>query len=94
MSTTVALGFARIAHQQPHLFQVNPDVPASQALEQASLLLAAAHEMAQEVVQLDVGDDAWGMACLIEMAKAVVDSVSAGAIKAAVDHDVSGEIER
>jgi hypothetical protein len=78
MSATVALGFARIAEQHPHLFQVNPDVPAGQALEQASLLLAAAHAMAEEVAQLDVGSDVWGMACLIDMARAVVDSVAAG----------------
>jgi hypothetical protein len=78
MNATVALGFARIADRQPHLFQVNPDVPASQALEQASLMLVAAHAMAEEVAQLDVGNDVWGMACLIEMAKAVVDSCSAG----------------
>lgn len=77
---TVALGFARIAEHQPHLFQVNPDVPASQALEQASLMLAAAQAMAEEVAQLDIGNDVWGMACLIEMAKGVVDSVSGGLV--------------
>ncbi|WP_322997185.1 DUF3077 domain-containing protein [Castellaniella sp.] len=78
MSTTVAMGFARIAEQHPHLFQVNPNVPTEQALEQVSLMLAAAHEMAEEVAQLNIGNGAWGMACLIGMARAVVDSVAAG----------------
>lgn len=78
MNTTTAMGFARIATQHPHLFQVNPDVPIVYALEQASLVLAAVHEMAEEVAQLDLGNDVWGMACLIEMAKAIVDSCSAG----------------
>lgn len=77
-SRTIAFPFSRIAHDHPHLFQVNPGVDASMALEQASLLLAAAHAMAEEVAQLDIGNDAWGMACLIEMAKSVVDSVSGG----------------
>jgi formaldehyde-activating enzyme involved in methanogenesis len=81
MSATVATGFASIANHQPHLFQVNPNIPAGEALEQASLLLAAAYDMAHEVAQLDVGNDVWGMACLIEMAKAVVDSVSGGLIR-------------
>ena len=75
---TVAFPFSRITEDRMHLFQVNPNVPADEALEQASLLLAAAYDMAQEVAQLDVGNDAWGMACLIEMAKSVVDSVSGG----------------
>ncbi|MCK9511215.1 MAG: DUF3077 domain-containing protein [Pigmentiphaga sp.] len=75
---TTAHGFARLAESQPHLFQVNPNVPASQALAQASLLLTAAHEIAEEVAQLDVGSNAWGAACLIEMARAVVDSVAGG----------------
>ena len=77
-SRTIAFPFSRIAQDHPHLFQVNPGVDASLALEQASLMLAAAHAMAEEVAQLDVGNDAWGMACLIEMAKSVVDSVSGG----------------
>ena len=77
-SQTVAFPFSRIAHDHPHLFQVNPGVDAGLALEQASLFLAAALAMAEEVAQLDVGNDAWGMACLIEMAKSVVDSVSGG----------------
>ncbi len=65
-SRTVVLPFSRIAENHPHLFQVNPGVDASLALEQASLLLAAAYDMAQEVDELDIGNDAWGMACLIE----------------------------
>ena len=80
---TTAHGFARLAESQPHLFQVNPNVPASQALTQASLLLAAAHEIAEEIAQANVGSNAWGMACLIEMAQAVVDSVSDGVRQAA-----------
>lgn len=44
-------------------------------------MLAAAQAMAEEVAQLDVGNDVWGMACLIEMAKGVVDSVSGGLVR-------------
>ncbi len=78
-ASTVAVPFCRIAPEHPHLFQVNPGVDASQALEQASLFLAAAHEMAEEIAELEeVGNAGFGMVCLIEMAKAVVDSVSAG----------------
>jgi hypothetical protein len=61
-----------------HLFSVNPDVDAREALEQASLILAAVRCMAKEYISLDLGDDAWGMVSLIDMAKAVVDSVSFG----------------
>jgi len=75
-SRTVALPFYRIAPDHPHLFQVNPDVEASLALEQASLFLAAAHEMAKEIAELEeVGDSGWGVASLIKMATAVVDSI-------------------
>lgn len=75
---TVAIPFQRIADHQPHMFTVAPDVDAGLALEHASLILAAAHRMAEAVAQLDIGDDAWGMACLIDMAKAIVDSVQSG----------------
>lgn len=83
-SRTVALPFSRIAHDHPHLFQVNPGVDASLALEQASLLLAAAHDMASDAAQDQEGDELWGMACLIEMAKSVVDSVSGGLVRGEV----------
>jgi hypothetical protein len=75
---TVAYPFPRNAEHKPSLFQVNPGVSANEALEHASLILAAVHDMAMEVVQLDLGNDTWGMVCLIDMAKAVVDSVSCG----------------
>jgi hypothetical protein len=76
---TTAQGFARITNDKSsYLFRVNPDVPAGEALEQASLLLAAARDMAQEYIPLDLGNDAWGLVFLIETAKAVVDSVNAG----------------
>lgn len=77
-SCTVALPFSRIAQDHPHLFQVNPGVDASLALEHASLFLSAAYDMASDAAQDREGDDLWGMACLIEMAKSVVDSVSGG----------------
>jgi hypothetical protein len=79
MSTTVIHGFARVAGQRPHLFQVNPGVPAGEALGQASLMLAAAQDMAEGYIELDLSNDAWGLAYLIQMAKAVVDSVAVGA---------------
>ena len=79
-SCTVALPFSRIAQDHPHLFQVNPGVDASLALEQASLFLSAAYDMASDAAQDREGDDLWGMACLIEMAKSVVDSVSGGLV--------------
>jgi len=77
---TVATPFARLTPDHPHhLFQVNPGVDASQALEEASLMLSAAYDMAGEIAQLeDFSDAVWGMVTLIQMAKAVVDSVSAG----------------
>ena len=44
-SRTVALPFVRLVQDHPHLFQVNPGVDASLALEHASLFLAAAYDM-------------------------------------------------
>ena len=79
-SRTVALPFTRLIQDHPHLFQVNPGVDASLALEHASLFLAAAYDMASDAAQDVPGDTLWGMACLIEMAKSVVDSVSGGLV--------------
>ena len=80
-SRTVAIPFVRLVENHPHLFQVNPGVDASLALEHASLFLAAAYDMASDAAQDVPGDTLWGMACLIEMAKSVVDSVSGGLIR-------------
>ena len=80
-SRTVAFPFSRIAEDHPHLFQVNPGVDASIALEHASLFLAAAYDMASDAAQDVPGDTLWGMACLIEMAKSVIDSVSGGLVR-------------
>lgn len=80
-SRTVALSFVRLVENHPHLFQVNPGVDASLALEHASLFLAAAYDMAPDAAQDVPGDTLWGMACLIEMAKSVVDSVSGGLVR-------------
>ena len=80
-SRTVALPFVRLVENHPHLFQVNPGVDASLALEHASLFLAAAYDMASDAAQDVPGDTLWGMACLIEMAKSVVDSVSGGLLR-------------
>ena len=80
-SRTVALPFVRLVENHPHLFQVNPGVDSSLALEHASLFLAAAYDMASDAAQDVPGDTLWGMACLIEMAKSVVDSVSGGLIR-------------
>lgn len=80
-SRTVALPFVRLVENHPHLFQVNPGVDASLALEHASLFLAAAYDMASDAAQDVPGDTLWGMACLIEMAKSVIDSVSGGLIR-------------
>ena len=82
-SRTVALPFSRIAENHPHLFRVNPGVDASLALEHVSLLLAAAYDMASDAAQDQEGDELWGMAYLIEMAKSVVDSVSGGLVRGA-----------
>ena len=78
---TVALPFVRLVQDHPHLFQVNPGVDASLALEHASLFLAAAYDMASDAAQDVPGDTLWGMACLIEMAKSVIDSVSGGLVR-------------
>ena len=80
-SRTVALPFVRLVQDHPHLFQVNPGVDASLALEHASLFLAAAYDMASDAAQDVPGDTLWGMACLIEMAKSVIDSVSGGLVR-------------
>ena len=80
-SRTVALPFVRLVENHPHLFQVNPGVDASLALEHASLFLAAAYDMASDAAQDVPGDTLWGMACLIEMAKSVIDSVSGGLVR-------------
>lgn len=80
-SRTVALPFTRLLQDHPHLFQVNPGVDASLALEHASLFLAAAYDMASDAAQDAPGDTLWGMACLIEMAKSVIDSVSGGLVR-------------
>ena len=80
-SRTVALPFVRLVENHPHLFQVNPGVDASLALEHVSLFLAAAYDMASDAAQDVPGDTLWGMACLIEMAKSVVDSVSGGLLR-------------
>ncbi len=80
-SRTVALPFTRLIQDHPHLFQVNPGVDASLALEYASLFLAAAYEYG---VRRRAGRSRRylvGMACLIELAKSVVDSVSGGLIR-------------
>ncbi len=61
----------------PKLFQVNADVPAVEALEAASLYLASALDMASDAVEEGMGDGAFAVSYLIELAKAVVDSVSA-----------------
>ena len=75
------VALAAFVENHPHLFQVNPGVDASLALEHASLFLAAAYDMASDAAQDEPGDTLWGMACLIEMAKSVVDSVSGGLIR-------------
>ena len=80
-SRTVALPFTRLLQDDPHLFQVNPGVDASLALEHASLFLAAAYDMASDAAQDVPGETLWGMACLIEMAKSVIDSVSGGLVR-------------
>ena len=80
-SRTVALPFVRLVENHPHLFQVNPGVDASLALEHASLFLAAAYDMASDAAQDVPGETLWGMACLIEMAKSVIDSVSGGLVR-------------
>jgi hypothetical protein len=73
---TTALPFTTIACS-PKLFQVNGDVPAIEALEAASLYLASALDMASDAVDENMGDGAFAVSYLIELAKAVVDSVSA-----------------
>lgn len=76
---TVALQSAYLAS-----FDVRPGVPSSEALEQASLYLASAYDMASSIAQTADGDGAWAVVYLIEMAKAVVDSVTAGLIRGEV----------
>jgi formaldehyde-activating enzyme involved in methanogenesis len=78
---TTAVNFARTGDHPP-LLRINPGIPACEALEEASLFLAAAYDMAKGTVMLkDAGNDVWGMAYLIETAKAVVDSVVTGIIQ-------------
>ncbi len=60
------------------LFSVRADVPLPDALEQASCLLAVARDATYQVAE-SLGSAAYGPAYLIEMAKAVVDSL--GAVK-------------
>lgn len=75
--STVTLKFPSISCS-PNLFQVNGGVPAVEALEAASLYLASALDMSSDSVQEGQGDGAYAVSYLIELAKAVVDSVSAG----------------
>jgi hypothetical protein len=79
-ATTTANGFVPLSIKDCSscLFQVSPDIPAEDALDRASLLLAAAKDMAQEYINLDLGNDTWGLVFLIDTAKAVVDSVNDG----------------
>lgn len=58
------------------LFSVRADVPLPDALEQASCLLAVARDVTYQVAE-GLGSAAYGPAYLIEMAKAVVDSLNA-----------------
>lgn len=73
---TTAYPFSSLACS-PKLFQVNADVPAIEALEAASLYLASALDMSSDAVDEDMGNGAYAVSYLIELAKAVIDSVSA-----------------
>lgn len=69
---TRALPFFRYGRPQDMLFAVREGVPVTDALECASFLLAAAHDIGAEVAQSEEGGRVWGVCHLIAMAKATV----------------------
>jgi len=75
---TTRHGFSSFTHNNK-LFQVCGGIPAIEALEIASLYLASAHDLAVNGTLEECGDGANAVSYLIEFAKAIVDSVSAGA---------------
>lgn len=60
------------------LFQVNGGISASEALQSASLYLAAAQDLSASSVDENDGDGSYAVSYLLELAKALVDSVQAG----------------
>jgi hypothetical protein len=75
---TVAYPFFRSSERKPYLFQVNPGVDAREALDQASSMLYAAYDLAFGVAMESSSESSWSIVRLIEMANAVVESVSEG----------------
>jgi hypothetical protein len=59
------------------LLQVNAGLPAEDALNTASCYLAAAFDLASDINEND-SDGAWATAYLIELAKALIDSIYIG----------------
>jgi hypothetical protein len=60
------------------LFQVCPGIPAEEALNAASIYLAAAYDLANSSVDLDSDDKDNAVPYLIRMAKSVIDALIAG----------------
>lgn len=81
LTKTAAFSFFPVTPDHAGLFSVNPDVPIEDALNHVSCFLAAAHAMASEVATEYADDSGWALACMIETAKAVVDSLTVGMIR-------------
>lgn len=56
------------------LFSVRADIPATDALEQASCFLSAARSAVYEAAEGSARESMYGAAYLVDMAKAIVDS--------------------
>ena len=67
--------FYRCTPEHACLFSVNQGIPAAAALEQASVFLDAALGVARDCAVEEIQDRYWTMVYLMDMAKAVVNSV-------------------
>lgn len=60
---------------QSLLFSVNPDLPMDDALNHASCILAAALATSRATAEELEKEELWGIVYLLEMSKAIVDSL-------------------
>lgn len=72
--TTKTRPFHRLSPDAGYLFDVRQGVPLIDALEAASCYLAAARNAAYAFADIRGGDEDYGVAYLIDMAKAAVDA--------------------
>ncbi len=77
-ATTVQYAFYPTGPSTGNLFDVREGVPALQSLEQASGFLMSVYQMLQDTAEEPNADVIYGAAHLVEMAKAVINSVASG----------------